>query len=179
MKFKSTYVAIYCTVMFCFCIPNFSNAQTQFTSSIDKRKKSMLPKFSYQTLDERKFTNENLDKNMRLLIIYFNPLCEVCQRETADIIDNINFFQDIQIVMVSPAHKEDVNKFVKKFKINNYHQITVLHDKDDVFYKQFGAIGYPTLYLYNKKKELIENYDTEVQFEDIKDSFGAEVASGK
>jgi peroxiredoxin len=182
MKFKSTYFAIYCTVLFCFCMLNLnvhSSAQTQFISSIDKKKKPLLPKFSYQTMDDKKFTNENLDKNSRLLIIYFNPLCEVCQRETSDIIDNINYFQDIQIVMVSPAPKDDVSRFIKKFKITNYHQITVLHDKDDIFYKQFGAIGYPTLYLYNKKKELIENYDTEVQFEDIKDSFGSEVAALK
>jgi len=177
MKLKSTYLAIYCTVLFCFSMINFSDAQ--YLSSNNKKKKPMLPKFSYQTLDDKKFTNENLDKNSRLLIVYFNPLCEVCQRETSDIIDNINYFQDIQILMISPAHKEDVSKFVKKFKINDYHQITVLHDKDDVFYKQFGAIGYPTLYLYNKNKELIEYYDTEVQFEDIKDSFGAEVALRK
>jgi peroxiredoxin len=178
MKLKSTYVAIYSAVLFCFCILNFSDAQAQYLTNNNKKKKK-LPDFSYQTMDGKKFTNDNLNKNSRLLIVYFNPKCEICQRETSDILDNINYFNDIQILMVSPASKEDVEKFVKKFKLTDYHQITVLHDKDDVFYKQFGAIGYPTLYLYNKDRELIENYDTEVQFEDIKDGFGSEVASGK
>jgi peroxiredoxin len=178
LKSTSTRVALYCTILLCFGLMNFSNAQDQYLSSVEKKKKT-LPKFSYQTMDGRKFTNENLDKNSRLLIVYFNPLCEVCQRETGEIINNINYFQDIQIVMISPARKEDINKFVKKFSINNYHQMTVLHDADDYFYKQFGATGYPTLYLYNKKKELIENFDTEVSFDDIKNSFGAEVAARK
>ena len=177
MKFKSTYVAIYSAVLFCFCMLTLSDGQAQYLSNNNKKKKT-LPDFSYHTMDGKKFTNDNLNKN-RLLIVYFDPLCEVCQRETSDILDNINYFRDIQIVMVSPAAKEDVGKFVKKFKLYDYHQIIVLHDKEDVFYKQFGAIGYPTLYLYDKDKKLIENFDTEVRFADIKDAFSPEVASGK
>jgi peroxiredoxin len=179
MKFKPAYVAIYCTIMFCFSMLTFSDAQAQSRNNNDKKKKQKLPKFSYHTMDDRKFTNEDLNKDSRLLIVYFNPLCEACQKETSDIIDNINYFNDIQILMVSPARKEDVSRFIKKFKLNEYHQITVLHDRDDIFYRQFGAIGYPTLYLYNSKKELIDNYDYEVQFEDIKNSFGSELVLKK
>jgi peroxiredoxin len=178
MKLKSTYAAIYTIVLFCFCMLNLADVQAQYLSNNSKKKKT-LPNFSYQTMDGKKFTNDNLNKDSRLLIMYFDPLCDICQRETADILDNINYFKNIQIVMVSPAPKENVKKFVKQFKLYDYHQITVLHDKDDTFYKQFGAIGYPTLYLYNKDKVLIENFDTEVQFEDIKDAFSPEVASGK
>jgi peroxiredoxin len=142
---------------------------------INNKKKQSIPQFQYETLSGKKFSNDDLQKNNKLMIVYFNPVCEICHREIRDILENINYFRDVQILMVSPAPKEEVLKFSRKFKMDNYYQVTLLYDKDDVFYKQFGAVGYPTLYLYDRNKSLIVNYDTEVAFEDIKDAFSPEI----
>jgi peroxiredoxin len=177
MNLRSILITI-CSVIFTLNILTINDTQAQFKEDHYKshKKKQSIPEFHYQTMDGKDFSNENLEKDKKLMIVYFNPVCEICQREIRNIIDNINYFQDIQIVMVSPAPLEEVLKFNKKFKFDNYHQITLLYDRDDVFYKQFGAVGYPTLYLFDRNKDMIVYYDTEVEFEDIKDGFSPEMA---
>jgi peroxiredoxin len=175
MNLKLTIIAI-CGMIFTMNLMTATDIQAQYKTN---KKNNSVPKFHYETINGKSFGNENLKKDKKLMFVYFNPVCEICHREIKDILDNINYFQDIQIVMVSPAAKEEVVRFGKKFKLDNYHQVTLLYDKYDVFYKQFGAVGYPTLYLYDINKELIVNYDTEVEFADIKDAFGMEMARKK
>src|SRR4051812_36042488 len=82
---------------------------------INNRKKESIPQFHYQTMSGKNFGNDDLQKDNKLMIVYFNPGCEICHREIMDILDNINFFRDVQILMISPAPKEEVLKFSKKF----------------------------------------------------------------
>jgi peroxiredoxin len=175
MNLKLTTIAI-CGLIFTLNLINIADIQAQYKAN---KKKQSIPEFHYETLSGKDFGNENLKRDNRLMIVYFNPVCEICHREIKDILDNINYFQDIEILMISPAPKEEVVKFGKRFKLNNYHQITLLFDKYDVFYKQFGAVGYPTLYMYDKNKDLILSYDTEVEFSDIRDAFSPEMARKK
>ena len=137
-----------------------------------------LPAFTYETLAGKKFSNEDL-KASKIMLVYFNPLCDICQRETQMIVDNIKYFEKIQVVFISPAEIADVEKFAKKFKLDQFPEITVLHDKNDLFYKQFDAIGYPSVYLYNEKKELLTYFEAEIALEDIKTGFEPKVSLDK
>ncbi|HEX8549042.1 MAG TPA: redoxin domain-containing protein, partial [Cytophagaceae bacterium] len=137
-----------------------------------------LPEFTYQTLEGKKFSSEDL-KASKIMLVYFNPLCDICQRETQMILDNIKYFEKIQIVFISPAEIVDVEKFSNKFKLDQFKEITVLHDKNDLFYKQFDAIGYPSVYLYNEKKELLTYFEAEIGLEDIKGGFEPKVSTAK
>jgi len=161
--------------MFVFSLVNVTVLNAQYLNN-KKHSEEKLPEFAYNTLDGKKFTNTDLKQNERLMIVYFNPHCEICQDETSNILENINYFQDIQIVMVSPSSKEEIQKFVNKYKLNKYYQITVLHDKDDTFYKKFEAVGYPTMYLYDTNDKMISKFETEVDFDEIRDAFGSNVA---
>ncbi|MFN6944982.1 MAG: peroxiredoxin family protein [Cytophagaceae bacterium] len=143
-------------------------------------KKEKMPKFLYYTLDGKNFTHSDLKKGARYMFVYFNPHCDICQDEAVEIINNLDMLMDIQVVMVSPNDVEDVKKFVKKYKIHKYSdQITVLHDPMDLFYKEFGANGYPNVYLYNEKKELVRYLDESVLVEEVMDIFDLELHARK
>lgn len=131
-----------------------------------------LPAFSYHTMDGQPFTNNNLKQNSKLMIVYFNPLCEVCQKEMKDIMADIDYFKNIQLVLISPNSKEEIMQFINTYELNKYNQITILHDMNDVFYKEFHAIGYPSLYLYDEAGVLIEHFDTQADMKEIKSAFG-------
>lgn len=155
-----------------------SNSSAQTERNEEKRPYKM-PSFSYSTLEGKTFSDKNLKANQRSMILYFNPLCEVCQRETTELLNHISYFNDMQIVMISPAMKEDIDEFVSTHKINTFPQITVLHDANDQFYKQFGAKGYPTMYLYDQNKKLIEMYETEIAMDDVKAVLDEDMAFAK
>ena len=152
-------------------VVNTANAQYLRNGKIEK-----LPSFTYQTLNGTKFSEQDLKADQRLMIVYFNPLCEVCQKEVKEIISNIEYFKDIQIVMISPNKKEEIDEFVNNFKLNNFQQVTILHDEEDLFYKQFHAIGYPSLYMYDTNKQLLEHFDSHADIREIKDAFNTETA---
>lgn len=137
----------------------------------DRGKTEKMPEFTYFTLDGKEFTKKDLNKESDYLFVYFNPLCELCHMETETLIENIEFFEDIQIVMVSPSDVSEISQFIENYSLKNYPQMTVLHDKNDTFYKEFGAIGYPNLFAYDRDLELIRYFDHATDFRDIRDVF--------
>lgn len=54
-----------------------------------------LPKFEYQNSYGGVFTNENLEKDIPTLFIYFNTECEFCNEETKMIKENIQKFANV------------------------------------------------------------------------------------
>ncbi|HEY8399796.1 MAG TPA: redoxin domain-containing protein [Cytophagaceae bacterium] len=144
---------------------------------LSEQKEVKIPQFTYYTIEGKTFGNKDLKKNTKLIFMYFNPLCDICVSETQNILGNYYYLQEhnIQLVMVSPNKLGEIVVFKDKFGLDRYENITVLHDRDDTFYKQFNAIGYPTLYLYNEEQNLITSFETEVDFEEIKVAFNKTV----
>jgi len=138
-----------------------------------------LPEFNYVRLDGKKYTNKDIPQNKKLLIVYFNPLCDLCLEETTEILNNINYFQNVEILMISPNSLEQVKQFSNLYKLAQFPQITVLHDAKDDFYRQFDAIGYPSLYLFDEKLEMIAKFEAQVEFEVIKNAFEQTTSSTK
>lgn len=165
-------VLYYALLMLVFSVVTLSPVNGQYINS----KREKLPSFTYYTLEGKKYSEKDLKEDTRLMIVYFNPLCEVCQNEMKEILSNIDYFNDIQLVMISPSSKEEIVNFVKNYKLNDYPQIKVLHDMNDVFYKEFHAIGYPSLYLYDENQVLLEHFDSHADIAEIKDAFGEQTA---
>lgn len=138
-----------------------------------RKKGEKLPEFTYNTLDGKPFSSNNLKANTKLMIVYFNPLCDLCQEETKEILSNINYFDNIQILMISPNPLEEVKRFVNLYQLQQFKQIIVLHDKQDEFYKKFNAIGYPSLYLYDENKQLITAFESQTSMEEIETAFNS------
>jgi peroxiredoxin len=166
-------VMFYAFFVMVFSALTVAPSEAQYVKNVKIEK---LPTFTYQTLNGNKFSEKDLKTNQKLMIVYFNPLCEVCQKEVKEIVTNIEYFKDIQIVMVSPNKKEEIDEFANGFKLSNYPQITILHDIDDQFYKQFHAIGYPALYMYDENKVLLDHFDSHANIREIKNAFNTETA---
>lgn len=162
----------YILFMMAFSLITLSKSHGQYIQNRVEK----LPSFSYQTLDGKKFTEKELNASSRLMIVYFNPACDVCQEETKEIIRNMDYFKDIQIVMISPSTKEEIAQFSKSYNLSKFSQVTVLHDASDLFYKQFNAMGYPALYMFDQKKNLIGQFNTHADIEEIQEVFGPSVA---
>ena len=105
------------------------------------------------------FTKENFTKGSPALIILFNPDCEHCKKETEELLDSINRFKNIQIVMATMMPFDMMKIFYEKFKLADYKNITVGKDFQyflPVFYK---VSNLPYLALYDKKGNLITTFE--------------------
>jgi peroxiredoxin len=144
-----------------------SNSNAQYI----KRKAQKLPEMKYYTLETELFTNSDLKSDGDLIILYLNPSCELCHKEMKQILDNMDYLKETEIVIISPSSREDLQDFAKLYELAKYSQIKVLHDPRDFFYRQFKVEGYPSLHIYNSKKELVSEFESFTDFSEIMDGF--------
>ena len=126
-----------------------------------------IPKFSYKTIEGKRFSNQDLKNNTTTVFIYFNSECEHCQSEAKQISDNIKKFVNVQLVFISFEEPKKIMGFAIKYKLIEYDNITFLCDKQVSFATTFDVNSLPTVIIYDKNKKLLEKIKGEVKIENI------------
>ena len=111
-----------------------------------------LPTFNLSKApDSTSFSKKDLNKDLPVIFIVFNPDCEFCQHETRDLIKNIDKFRNVQIVMVSYMPFDLMLAFYNKYNIAKYPNITMAHDGQYTFLKFFQLKLLPATIVYDKR----------------------------
>jgi peroxiredoxin len=138
------------------------NHKKQVAENIKK-----MPAFSYFTLNNEIFTNENLEKEKPTLFIYFNSECDFCNHEVEMVQQNIEQLKAIQVVFISYEPIEKIKQFASKFKLLNHANIYFLSDSKITFATTFDVKSMPCLVLYDKDNNLIEKIKGQVKIETV------------
>lgn len=129
--------------------------QLTFGQSSDVKK---MPEFSFVKMQgEGIFTNKDLKKNKKTLIVLFSPECIHCLFAMEHLNNNFDRLKDLNIVLVSEYEKDNVVAFLEKnaSKFLNNKAVEILHDTEYEFGPIFQPTSIPTFYLYDAKNELI------------------------
>jgi len=102
------------------------------------------------------FTDKHLKKNTPLFFFLFSPDCEHCQKETEELIDKIDSFKNIEIVMATFMPVDKMKAFYDNYKLNRFSNITVGHDMQNILATYYRISYTPFLAFYDKKGNLIE-----------------------
>lgn len=113
------------------------------------------------------YQKEDLPKKKPVMLMLFNPQCDHCQHETEALIQNIDKFKNIQIVMATTAMYPDMMAFREKYKLAQYQNIVVSRDPDYFLFSFFSIHNFPFHAFYNKKKELISIFEGSMTIEKI------------
>jgi hypothetical protein len=125
-----------------------------------------MPPFQFYNLDGS--LNKQAPKaGISTCIIYFDPECDHCEFETAEITKHINAFPHTEFIMVSSGTSGKIADFITKFKLREYPQITVLQDKANKFNAWFGLSEVPSIYIYDENGWLKRKFVGETRFEAI------------
>lgn len=117
------------------------------------------------------FTKKDLPANKSVLLMLFNPSCSHCQEETKQIIQHIDKFSNIHIVMSTPMPLDSMLSFREKYKLANYKNITVTQDNKVMMPTYFMISNLPFLAFYNRKKELIDTHEGSMSIEKVLATF--------
>jgi thiol-disulfide isomerase/thioredoxin len=148
-------------------------AQLSFSQESDTTKPVYLrfptiPQFTiYKASDSTKFTREDLQKRKPTVFIIFSPDCEHCQHETEALTANIDKFKDAQIVMVEYLPHDQMVKFYKDYKIENYPNIIMGRDAKFLLPLFFKVESLPSIYVYDKKGRFKQAFSGSVSMEKI------------
>lgn len=126
-----------------------------------------IPNFSFKTLQNIDFTNADLKLNKPTIFIYFNSECGFCQHEAQSISENIEQFNNIQLLFVSTEDIETIKTFAKTYNLLNEPQITFLNDNTRTFSGRFDANTIPYILIYNKTQALVKKHKGQLKAEAI------------
>jgi thioredoxin-related protein len=158
---------IYFVVLSTFFI-NVSLAQTIPNISPAYERIPNLPPFKlYLAPDSISFLKEDLKKRKETIIMVFSPDCEHCLHATKDLIEHINLFKKVQIVMASSLGFQHVKKFFQDFKIADYANIKVGWDNTYFLGTFYEVKAYPAIFLYDKKGKFKQAFDANANWETI------------
>ena len=129
-----------------------------------------IPEFTiYKAPDSTEFTRENLKKKPTVFIV-FSPDCEHCQRETKDLVSEIDKFKKTQIIMVTYLPYEEMMQFYKDYKIADYPEIVMGRDAKFFFPIFFRVGNFPSIFVYDKKGKLKDSFEGAVSIDKIADA---------
>ena len=141
--------------------------QTDSTQPPYKRFPVLPPLKLLLTDSSTYFSKNDFKKKSDVLVILFNPDCDHCQHETEEIINHIDQFKNVQIVMTTVAPFDVMKSFYQKYELAKYKNIVVGQDQNFFLLSYYRVRNLPYLAFYDKKGNLISVFEGSMPIEKI------------
>ena len=126
-----------------------------------------LPAFSFQGLAGQAFELGDLAAGRPTLVIYFHPDCDHCQYEARAVRDSLHRFAEANVLLVSNEPIERLREFGEAYDLLGTPNVHILHDANGDFKRLFGTSSVPSIFIYNRNRELVKHYKGETKVEAI------------
>lgn len=114
-------------------------------------------------------TRADLPADKNLIVMLFNPTCGHCEEQTELFQKNIGQLRNTQLLLVAvPAMGPYLNNFYQKFHLNEYPQIWMGLDYDNLVPKTFLYYSLPQLNVYDKDKKLLKIFSGGAPMDSLK-----------
>ncbi|MDE3211837.1 MAG: redoxin domain-containing protein [Bacteroidota bacterium] len=153
------------TILICVSLVLGLTAFSQANTSVPiYRRFPTIPEFTvFKAPDSTAFTRNDLKKRKPTVFIIFSPECEHCQHETEALLADISQFKNTQIVMITYLPYQEMIQFYKDYKIADYPEITMARDTQFFFPVFFKIRNLPSIFVYDKKRQLVTNFEGSVK----------------
>ena len=147
-------------------------AQTADTLS-PARKTGIFPPFKFLMPDSvSTFKKEMLPPKRPVFLIVFNPACEHCKHETEELVQHIDDFRKVQVVMVTMAPLSEIRDFIALYHLDTYKNIVVAQDTQFTLPSFFQMRNFPFLAFYDKRQKLIDTFEGNLPMDKVLAKFG-------
>jgi len=121
----------------------------------------IVPAFEFARFDKTPFTNKDLAAGKPLFFFFFDCTCDHCQHAMTYLNQNFGAFKKSAVYLISLDNQEMINAFLHKYAPNviNQKNVTVLQDTKYQFINRFKPRKYPSLFLYDTGKKLLDYED--------------------
>jgi len=127
-----------------------------------------IPPFKMMLSDNKIFSASDLHKGKPIVLIYFDPDCDHCQKLMEELFKKINQLKKAEIVMVTYKPVSVLPPFEKKHNTSKYSNITVGTEGMGFYLRNYyGLMKMPFTALYDKKGNLNYSYKEETPVDDL------------
>ena len=118
-----------------------------------------VPAFTVYTVpDSIAFTNKDLLKNKPLIIMFFSPDCEHCQKETKELLAYKEELKNIQILMVSPGSYSMIKQFYQEYALSTMPNIKLGNDLNYALGSIYQLRTFPSMFIYDQSGKLAKAF---------------------
>lgn len=146
-------------------------AFAQLDTKAPYQQEGRLPSFSLELVNGKNFSSTSLKKNIPTLIMFFSPTCDHCIDQFESMIKQQHQLKGIQIVMATIQPKEELDEFIRKYKLANYPNYTAGRDAEFFFPPYYRIRNFPFLAFYDRQGKLISSYEGNMSVADILQKF--------
>ncbi|HMK18358.1 MAG TPA: redoxin domain-containing protein [Chitinophagaceae bacterium] len=127
-----------------------------------------IPPFKMTLSNNKIFNAADLPKGKPLVLIYFDPDCDHCQKLMADLFKKINSFKKVEMVLITFKSVTEVAAFEKKYTTSKYANMKV-GTEGTLFYLKiyYKLVKMPFTVLYDSKGNYSYSYRDETPVDDL------------
>lgn len=134
------------------------------------RKYPAMPAFNLLLPDSSTlFNTYTIKKGQPSVLILFSPDCSHCEQLTKMILDNMQAFRHVNVVMGSPLPLYQIKEFMVKTGLDKQKHIVVGHDPTFFFWSFFRADTVPFIVIYDQQKQLVTSISKLKKIEELLD----------
>jgi hypothetical protein len=138
---------------------------------------SAIPAFDLLLADSvTVFSTSRIPAGSPVILMYFSPDCEHCQRQTDALVKHIESLRDVRIYLITPLPFGEMKTFTLDYHLSRYTNITVGQDYRYAFYKYYKAEAFPCTAIYDDRKQLIKLYRQELGIDRILETIHPQTA---
>jgi thioredoxin-related protein len=127
-----------------------------------------LPPFKMYRSDKTIFSAAELPKTKPLILIYFDPDCDHCQKLMKELFQKIDAFKNAEIIMVTFKPIEEIAAFEKQNNTQKHSNIVVGTEGTGFYVRNYyGLVTMPFTALYDKNGNLKYSYRKETLVDDL------------
>jgi len=121
-----------------------------------RQAKETMPSFNLLLTDNTTVLNTgHIPTGKPVMLVYFSPDCDHCQKVTEDLLKNIKALSNVQFYFLTIDPLDRLKVFNEYYGIDKYPNITLGRDYEFFFYQHFDKTGItPYLVLYDRHKDL-------------------------
>ena len=133
-----------------------------------KAQAGKLPPFRIMQTSGKIFKAGDLPMGKPIIIIYFSPECDHCDRLMKELVKQKEELKKASIAMITYLSVEKVLEFEKTYSLKNYSNIYAGTEGNSFFLKNYYKLTeMPFAALYSKNGDLIKFYNKEVDIKEL------------
>jgi thioredoxin-related protein len=127
-----------------------------------------LPPFKMMQSNGKIFTAHDLPMGKPILIIYFSPDCDHCEKMLKEFFRQSSGFQKASVAFITYLPVDRVSKFEKEFNLTTYQNMYAGTEGATFFVRNYYKImDMPFAALYTKNGDLVTSYKSEVNLKGL------------
>lgn len=88
-----------------------------------------------------------------IVLLYFSPDCEHCQKETRDILQNMQALKDVRFYFITNDPLENMQTFNRVFQLDSHPNIVIARDYSFFIPAHFKNASPPYMIIYDRDKK--------------------------